>query len=169
VNLRTSIRTRKKAAAIVEFVGALMLLIPLFIVLMFATYECVLYMYFKTGVDAAARTQARWLAVNYTTFSSSSASAYQTWINPNIRITGCVVSNSQFTNGSMGGNGFVAAPPTASLSGSSLGAVAVRVVYPGTNTGLPPWPNPPLSFFGVKILPPGGMQIAGTYSCNVEP
>ncbi|HEY9757125.1 MAG TPA: TadE family protein [Oculatellaceae cyanobacterium] len=176
-NKRTKLkRWRRRGAQVAEFAASMVLVLPLFVVIFYMTFEAAMYLYLKTGVDAAAKTQARWLAINFNNLvqeNGSSASNYSTWINSKVRVASCVVSNSQITNGTISGGTFVTtAPPTVAAgacpSGSSgQGTVAVQVVYPGS-TGLPTWPYPPLSLFGLTITPPS-VQIAAVYTADIEP
>ena len=134
-------------------------------------------MYLKSGVDIAAKTEARWLAINFNYLvqqNGNSAGNYANWKNSAVRVANCVTTNAQFTNGTIDSSGnFVAsAPPVLSAgecltSASGQGVVAVKVVYPGAS-GLPAWPNPPLSFFGAKLAP-ANMTIAGVYVADIEP
>lgn len=166
-----------RGAQIAEFAAATALILPLFIVIVYLTYEIAMYMYLKSGVDIAAKTEARWLAINFNDFvqqNGNSASNYANWKNNNVRVANCVTSNAQFTNGTIDGAGnFVAsAPPVVSAgecltSASGQGVVAVKVVYPGTS-GMPAWPYPTLNFFGVKLAPTN-MTIAGVYVADIEP
>ncbi|HEY9785338.1 MAG TPA: TadE family protein [Candidatus Obscuribacterales bacterium] len=168
---------RKKAAAIAEFAAALTLVVPIFILLMYMTYEACIYLYLKTGVDAAAKTHARWLAINFNFLcqqNGNSAANYGSWKNSSIRVANCVVSDGQFTNGTINAAGtFVTTAPAVITAGQCItgprgqGHVAVRVLYPGGTT-LPSWPYPPLTFFG-KSLTPSNYTIAGIYVCDIEP
>jgi Flp pilus assembly protein TadG len=171
-------RTRSpRGAQIAEFAAAAALIIPLFMVIVYLTYEIAMYMYLKSGVDIAAKTEARWLAINFNYLvqqNGNSAASYATWKNSAVRVANCVTTNAQFTNGTIDSSGnFVAsAPPVMSAgeclpSASGQGVVAVKVVYPGTS-GLPAWPFPPLNFFGAKLAPTN-MTIAGVYVADIEP
>ena len=164
-------------AQISEFAAAITLIIPIFIVIIYVAYEVALYMYLKTGVDAAARTEARWLAINFNFLArqnGNSAANYANWKNGRVRVANCVTTDAQFTNGTIDGSGnFVATPPpVTSVSGcypsvSGAGVVAVRVVYPGTS-GLPEWPNPPLQLFGARLTP-NNYTVAGVSCADIEP
>lgn len=166
-----------RGAQIAEFAAAAALIIPLFIIVVYLTYEIAMYMYLKSGVDIAAKTEARWLAINFNYFvqqNGNSASSYATWKNSGVRVANCVTTNAQFTNGTIdsSGNFVETAPPVLSAgdcltSASGQGVVAVKVVYPGTS-GLPAWPFPPLNFFGAKLAP-NNMTIAGVYVADIEP
>jgi len=146
-------------------------------IVVYLTYQIAMYMYLKSGVDIAAKTEARWLAINFNYLvqqNGNSAASYANWKNSGVRVANCVTSNAQFTNGTIDSSGkFVAtAPPVLSAgecltSASGQGVVAVKVVYPGTS-GLPAWPFPPLNFFGAKLAP-NNMTIAGVYVADIEP
>lgn len=166
-----------RGAQIAEFAAAAALVVPLFMIVVYLTYQIAMYMYLKSGVDIAAKTEARWLAINFNYFvqqNGNSAASYANWKNSAVRVANCVTSNAQFTNGTIDSSGnFVAtAPPVLSAgecltSASGQGVVAVKVVYPGTS-GLPAWPFPPLNFFGAKLAP-SNMTIAGVYVADIEP
>lgn len=166
-----------RGAQIPEFAAAIVLVLPLFLVIVYLTYEIAMYMYLKNGVDAAAKTEARWLAINFNFLvhqNGNSAGSYANWKNSQVRVANCVVSDAQFVNGTIDSAGvFVpVAPPVLATgeclsSASGQGAVAVKVVYPGA-TGLPAWPNPPLKFFGAKLAP-ANMTISGIYCADIEP
>ncbi len=166
-----------RGAQIPEFAAAIILVIPLFMCIIYLAYEISMYMYLKTGVDAAAKTHARWLAINYNFLAQQNGNSngnYANWKNSNVRVANCVVSNAQFTNGTVDSAGnFVATAPPLMLAGqcstaaSGKGVVAVKVVYPGTS-GLPTWPFPPLKFFGATLAPTN-MTIAGIYCVDIEP
>jgi len=167
-------RRREKAAAIAEFAASVVLLIPLFIILIYAAYETCLYLYLKNGVQVAARMQARWLAINFNSLaanSGNSAANYNTWINDKIVVANCVVKTEQFTNGTIDDTGTftTTAPPLIGQPGAPTGqgSVAVKVVYPGSKTGLPGWPEPPISFFGVNLFPKTEIASISTY--DIEP
>lgn len=170
-------RRSASGAQIPEFAAATVLLLPLFIVIVYLTYEIAFYMYLKSGVDIAAKTEARWLAINFNYFvaqNGNTATNYANWKNSNVRVANCVTTNAQITNGTIDSSGnFVAsAPPVVSAgqclsSASGQGVVAVKVVYPGTS-GLPAWPHPALTFFGAKLAPTN-MTIAGIYVADIEP
>jgi len=160
-----------------EFAAAIVLVLPLFMIIVYLTYEIAMYMYLKNGVDAAAKTEARWLAINFNFLvrqNGNSAGNYSNWKNNKVRIANCVVSDTQFINGTIDGAGaFVTEAPRVLSAGNCLssasgqGVVAVKVDYPGT-TGLPAWPSPPLKFFGAK-LSPANMTISGIYCADLEP
>jgi len=166
-----------RGAQIPEFAAAIILVIPLFMCIIYLAYEISMYMYLKTGVDAAAKTHARWLAINYNFLAQQNGNSngnYANWKNSNVRVANCVISNAQFTNGTVdsAGNFIASAPPLllagqCSTSASGKGVVAVKVVYPGTS-GLPTWPFPPLKFFGARLAPTN-MTIAGIYCVDIEP
>lgn len=168
---------KERGSQLAEFAAALTLAVPVFVVVMYMCYESCIYLYLKTGVDAAARTHARWLAINYNFLvaqNGNSAGNYASWKNSAIRVANCVISDTQFTNGSLNASGqFVTtAPPLLTTGGCISGArgqgqVAVQVLYPGPS-GLPPWPNPPLSFFGVNLTPTN-YTIAAVYVADIEP
>jgi len=172
-------RSRKTevGAGIVEFAAAIILIVPLFILIVYITYEASLYMYLKTGVDAAARTQARWLAINFNYLvqrNGNTAANYASWKNSKVRVANCVTADSQITNGTIDSAGnFVTTAPPVLTTGQCLdsvggqGVVAVRVMYPGGNA-MPAWPNPPLSFFGMRLTPTS-TTIAGIYVADIEP
>jgi Flp pilus assembly protein TadG len=174
---RARSRRNQKGAEIAEFAAGVLLVVPIFILMVYATYEASMYMYLKTGVDAAARTEARWLAINFNYLvqrNGNSAGNYANWKNSSVRVANCVTSDVQMTNGTIDSAGnFVTTAPPVLVGGQCLtsaagqGSVAVRVVYPGGN-GLPAWPNPPLSFFGMKLMPTN-MTIAGVYVADIEP
>jgi len=87
-----------------ELIGAIMLVLPLFFVMMYLCWEASMYIYLKTGVDMAARVEARWLGINFPylcqdglggKFDSSNSldptyAQYTEWINPNITVANCV-------------------------------------------------------------------------------
>lgn len=168
---------RRRGAQIAEFAVAIILVIPIFVVTIYVAYEIALYMYLKTGVDAAARTEARWLAINFNYLArqnGNNAANYANWKNSRVRVANCVNTDEQFTNGTIDSSGnFVTTPPAvSSISGcyssvSGAGVVAVRVVYPGTS-GLPEWPNPSLQLFGARLTP-NNYSIAGVYCADIEP
>lgn len=168
---------KARGGQIPEFAAAIVLVLPLFLTIVYLTYEIAMYMYLKNGVDAAAKTEARWLAINFNFLvhqNGNTAGNYSNWKNSNVRIANCVVSNAQFVNGTIDSAGeFVTAPPPVLSAGDCLssasgqGVVAVKVVYPGTS-GLPPWPNPTLTFFGAKLAP-ANMTISGIYCADIEP
>lgn len=171
-------RARKPlAAALAEFAAAIMIMVPLFMAMVYLAYQTAMYMYIKTGVNAAARVEARWLALNFNYLvqrNGNSTADYANWKNNNVRIANCVVSSVQFTNGTIDENGkFVAEAPQIHTTGScqtsagGLGVVAVKVSYPG-GSGLADWPFPPINLFGATIAP-GNFQIAGIYCADVEP
>lgn len=174
---RAKLRRSTFGYAIAEMAAAMTLIIPVFIVIVYMTYEAVMYMYLKTGVDAAARTQARWLAINFNYFvqqNGNSTANYSTWINSKVRVANCVTTNAQFTNGTLdaSGNFVTTAPSTASIGGcspgiSGQGTVAVRVIYPG-GSGLATWPAPPLKLFGKQITP-SNIPIDAVYVADIEP
>lgn len=168
---------RNRGAQITEFAVAIALVIPIFMVIIYIAYQVAMYMYLKTGVDAAARTEARWLAINFNYLArqnGNSTANYANWKNNSVRVGNCVSDGDQFTNGTIDNSGnFVATPPPlTAVSGcypsvSGAGVVAVRVVYPGTS-GLPEWPNPRLQLFGVQLTP-NNYTIAGVYCADIEP
>jgi hypothetical protein len=143
----------------------------------YLTYVIAMYMYLKTGVDAAARTEARWLAINFNYLvqrNGNSTATYANWKNSNVRVANCVVADMQFTNGTIDSNGnFVTSAPQVQTTGSCLptiagqGVVAVKVTYPD-QTGLPDWPFPPLNFFGAQLTP-NNYTIAAIYCVDIEP
>jgi Flp pilus assembly protein TadG len=160
-----------------EFAAAILIVVPIFILVVYLAYEASMYMYLKTGVDSAARTEARWLAINFNYLAQrngNSAASYSTWKNSGVRVGNCVTTNSQFNNGTIDSAGnFVSTAPPVIASGQCLtsvagqGAVAVQVLYPGGN-GLAAWPSPPLSFFGMRLTPTN-TTIAGIYVADIEP
>jgi len=166
-----------RGAQIAEFVAALTIVVPLFMFIVFLTFEVASYMYFKTAVDAAARTEARWLAINFNSLvqqNGNSAGGYANWKNPNVRIANCIVSEIQFVNGTIDGAGnFVLTSPQTEVSGSCLptvggqGVVAVKVSYPG-GSGLPNWPASPVGFLNNWIMP-GGVSISSISVADIEP
>ncbi len=174
---RTRDLRQNSGAQISEFAVAIVLVIPIFMVISYVAYEVAMYMYLKTGVDAAARTQARWLAINFNYLArqnGNSATNYANWKNNRVRVANCVTTDDQFTNGTIDASGnFVATPPpVSSVTGcyssvSGAGVVAVRVVYPGTS-GLPEWPNPSLQLFGARLAP-NNYTVAGVYCADIEP
>jgi len=175
---RTTRAMRQNGGAqISEFAAAIMLVIPVFMVIIYVAYEVSLYMYLKAGVDAAARTEARWLAINFNYLArqnGNSSSSYANWKNSRVRVANCVTTDAQFTNGTIDslGNFVAAPPPVTSVSGcyssvSGAGIVAVRVVYPG-ESGLPQWPNPPLQLFGASLTP-NNYTVAGVCCADIEP
>lgn len=177
MKLVRKVRRNSRGAQIPEFAAAIVLVVPLFLCIVYLSYEIAMYMYLKSGVDAAAKTHARWLAINYNFLAQQNGNSnanYANWKNSSIRVANCVVNNSQFTNGTIDSAGnFVTTAPALLLAGqcspspSGKGVVAVKVVYPGT-TGLPSWPNPPLKFFGASLIPTN-MTIAGVYCADIEP
>ncbi len=176
------IRSRRKTRStrggqIPEFAAAIAIVIPIFFCVVYLAYEIALYMYLKTGVDIAAKTEARWLAINFNYLvqeNGNSAGNYANWKNSAVRVANCVTTNAQFTNGTIdnAGNFVASAPPVVSggeclTSASGQGIVAVKVVYPGSS-GLPTWPHPALTFFGAKLAPTN-MTIAAIYCSDIEP
>jgi len=164
-------------AQIPEFAAAIVLVLPVFIVLVYMTYEACMYMYLKTGVDAAARTEVRWLAINFNYFvqqNGNSTGNYAAWKSSNVRVSRCVASNVQFTNGTIDSSGnFVTTAPSLVSNGgcitstSGLGSVAVQVLYPG-GSGLPTWPDPPIKLFGMNLTP-NNLTIGTIYVADIEP
>ncbi|HNB21017.1 MAG TPA: pilus assembly protein [Candidatus Melainabacteria bacterium] len=173
---RRSLRSAK-GMQIAEFAAASVLILPLFLIIVYLTYQIALYMYLKSGVDIAAKTEARWLAINFNDLvqqNGNSAANYANWKNSGVRVARCVTSNAQFINGTIDSSGnFVATAPAVLTAGECLtsasgqGVVAVKVIYPGSS-GLPAWPNPVLRFFGAKLAPTN-MTIAGIYVADIEP
>lgn len=170
-------KRRSAGSAIAEFAVALMVLIPLFMMVVYLTYVIAMYIYLKTGVDAAARTEARWLAINFNHLvqrNGNSTASYSNWKNSNVRVANCVVSDMQFTNGTIDSNGnFVTSAPQIQTTGACLtsvagqGVVAVKVTYPD-QTGLPDWPFPALRVFGATMTP-NRYVIASIYCVDIEP
>ncbi|CAN5289495.1 hypothetical protein BH10CYA1_BH10CYA1_28140 [soil metagenome] len=170
-------KRNESGAEIVEFAAGIILVVPIFVLIVYFTYEASMYMYLKTGVDAAARTEARWLGINFNYLvqrNGNTAGNYANWKNSGVRVGNCVTNNVQMTNGTIdnAGNFVTTAPPVISggqclTNAAGQGTVAVRVLYPGGN-GLPAWPNPPLSFFGMKLTPTN-TTIAGVYVADIEP
>ncbi|HEY9774825.1 MAG TPA: TadE family protein [Planktothrix sp.] len=168
---------RESGAQIPEFAAAIALVLPIFIAIIYLAYEACMYVYLKTGVDAAARTEARWLAINFNYLAQEngdSASTYSTWKNSKVRVSQCVVSNAQFTNGTIDSTGkFVTTAPDVVSNGgcitspSGRNTVAVQVIYPG-DTGLPDWPNPPIKLFGMNLTP-NNLTISSVYVADIEP
>lgn len=188
--IRSRRKRREKAAALAEFAVAVTLVVPIVIILLYVTYQACIYLYLKTGVDAAAKTQARWLAINFNFLCAAdgnSAANYGNWKaggtlpgtlagqSSPVRVANCVINDGQITNGTINANGSFNANgvPATLLAGQCLpsargqGQVAVRVLYPGGST-LPPWPNPPLSFMGYSLTPTN-VPVAGIYVCDIEP
>lgn len=164
-------------AAIAEFSAAIVLLVPLFMVVVYVMYAISMYMYLKSGIDAAARTEARWLAINFNYLvqrNGNSTANYANWKNSKVRIANCLVDDMQFTNGTIDSAGnFVTTPPQTQAVGSCLptvagqGVVAVKATYPAL-TGLPDWPFPPVNFWGAQIVP-NRYVISSIYCVDIEP
>jgi len=174
---RKNLSRSRSGSQIAEFGASLILVIPLFMAIVYLTYQMTFYMYLKSSVDAAARTEARWLAINFDQYvqaNGNSAANYAQWKNNNVRVANCVTSASQFMNGTIdsAGNFVTTAPAVISTGGclsgaSGRGAVAVRVIYPG-DTGLPSWPNPPVTFFSARLTP-NNYTIAAVSVVDIEP
>jgi len=164
-------------AQIPEFAAAIVLVLPVFMALVYLVYEACMYIYLKTGTDAAARVEARWLAINFNYLvqeNGNSAGSYASWKNSNVRVSQCVVSNVQFTNGTIDSTGkFVTTAPAVVSNGGCLsgaggqGSVAVEVQYPG-GSSLPGWPNPPIKLFGMNLTP-HNLNIVSVYVADIEP
>lgn len=167
---------RTSASPINELVAAIVLLLPVFFMVLYLVYQASLYWYIKVGVDAAARTEARWLAINFNFLvqqNGNNSANYANWKNDSVRLANCVISREQFINGTIDSAGnFVAGPPPTITEAECLpgpggqGVVAVKVVYPGSS-GLPAWPNPPLEIFGVSLTPIS-YSVVGVYAADIE-
>ncbi len=167
---RSHIRSinNQKGQSLAEFAGSLVILIPMIMVLAYLSYIVADYFIIKGATDTAARVAARYLAMNYNnTAGANFAGNYNsTTYYSFIKIQNVVQSTSQFTNGSVTAGGqFINMQPTPV---NGITRVAVQVQYPG-GSGLPYWPNPNPSLFGVTLWPFGNQQISSFCVYDVEP
>lgn len=160
-----------------ELAAATAVVIPIATLTVYLAAQAANYVYLKTGVDAAARTEARWLAINFNYLvqqNGNSTANYANWKNTRVRINNCIESSGQFINGTIdsAGNFIAEAPPVQSngdcmSAPSGQGVVVVKVIYPG-DSGLPNWPSPPINIMGVQVTP-SSYTIAGIYCADIEP
>lgn len=157
-----------KGQSLAEFAGALVVLIPMLMVLAYLTYIVTNYFVIKTATDSAARIAARYLAINYNNPSINFKANFTNTAAYNfIRIQGIIISNSQFTNGSINSSTGQFQPLNPNPS-QGVFNVAVQVQYPG-GSSLPYWPNPNPSIMGISLWPFGNEQITSFCSYDVEP
>lgn len=143
-------KIRNCTGSIVEFGGVLVLIVPLVMLLLFATYEFAYAFLIKSNIDNAAKNAARAMAIQYGQDSSLlTDSAAQQAVYSSIRIPNFVHANQQFSNPVFK----PAADPT---------SVTVSVTYTGGQNGLPQFPNPDLLKLGANF------KIDGTYTYRLE-
>jgi len=132
-------RKRRGGQALIESVAALVLLLPIIMIVIYAVAECSYACVIKSGLSAAAHEGARNIAIAY--WKNGGVEPDPAPILERVKVANIVTSPSQFTVGySPQGN---------------PDSVTVTVKYGGTDTGLPPFPNPdPLGLgrFGTIII-----------------